>query len=189
MLTTETGRSTSSTAIGQDDVLVFAIDGIGATVNHPPIANAGGDRTVPSSSPVGTHVLLYGGGSFDQDGDPLTYAWTEAGNPTPFATESFVDVLLTPGDHSITLTVNDGNGGTNSQTILVRVVPNTTAGGALTADAGRQCVGECRHLQPLPAHHPVHERHRDRFTAVTSRAPLPPLPPSRHAVRQSAARL
>jgi len=45
--------------------------------NQAPIANAGTDQTVTS----GTLVNLDGSASFDPDGDPLTYQWTQTGGP------------------------------------------------------------------------------------------------------------
>ena len=41
-------------------------------INRPPVANAGADQAVSTN---GT-VLLDGSGSFDADGDPVTYEWT-----------------------------------------------------------------------------------------------------------------
>jgi hypothetical protein len=59
----------------------------------------------------------------DPDGDTLTYSWSVAGgsvydedvNPMEWTTPS------TPGFYNITVTVNDGNGGTDSLTESVEV--------------------------------------------------------------------
>jgi hypothetical protein len=176
MQTTEPGRSTSYPPIGQIDVLAFAIDGIGSTANHPPIASAGGSpQTYFSSSPAGMRVLLYGGSSFDQDGDPLTYVWTEGGNQ--IATGEFVEVLLTPGSHSITLTVDDGNGGSDTDTILVIILPNTPAGGQLTVTPEDLAWRNFGTYNRFPMTVQFTNVTADGFTSVTSSAPLPPVPP------------
>jgi len=44
-----------------------------ANVNHAPVAVAGDDQTVAELA----IVTLNGSGSFDQDGDPFTYSWTQ----------------------------------------------------------------------------------------------------------------
>jgi hypothetical protein len=45
--------------------------------NVPPVADAGPDQTVD----VTTNVQLDGSGSYDYDGDPLTYAWSVLARP------------------------------------------------------------------------------------------------------------
>jgi len=78
-------------------------------VNKAPIANAGNDQNVNE----GNQVILDGTGSYDDDGDKLTYLWTTPNNislssntisqPTFTAPEVDKDTTLT-----IQLIVNDG---------------------------------------------------------------------------------
>jgi hypothetical protein len=87
-------------------------------VNRPPVANAGPDQSVPAGANCTTAVALNGAGSTDPDADALSYAWTgsfgTASGPTPI-------VNLPMGVHGITLTVDDGKGGTSPDTVSITV--------------------------------------------------------------------
>ena len=101
----------------------------GVALNGPPIADAGEDQTVECTSSLGTSVTLDGTGSYDPDGDTLSYLWTgvfgtEIG-PTP-------NVTVPLGANSVTLSVDDGNGATDTDSVEVTVVDTT----APTVDAG-----------------------------------------------------
>ena len=89
-----------------------------AVENHAPLADAGVDRTVSADGCFAT-VLLNGSASSDPDGDPLNFAWTG-----PFGTVPgpVPPVSLPIGTHAITLTVDDGRGGSSSDTVIVTVV-------------------------------------------------------------------
>ena len=63
------------TAAGQTDS--DTVDVIVRNVNHPPDADAGPDQNVQEGSPV----RLDGRASFDPDGDPIAYAWTQTSGP------------------------------------------------------------------------------------------------------------
>jgi hypothetical protein len=81
--------------------------------NRPPVAIA-----APLTSPVqatskqGAMFRLDGSQSSDPDGDTLTYSWKDGGNE--IANTAIADVFLAVGQHSITLTVSDGKGGSNT---------------------------------------------------------------------------
>jgi len=104
-----------SDADGNDEVFL-------ARCPEPPIADAGPDQTVECTSPEGASVMLDGSGSSDPDGDMLTYAWNGPvdipGGPTP-------TVALPLGIHTITLFVDDGNGGADSDEVIVTVQDTT----------------------------------------------------------------
>lgn len=113
-------------------------------VNHAPFADAGGDLTVGE----GSSVLLDGSGSFDEDGDALTYAWTQtAGTPVVLAgagtqSATFTAPLVGPaGDNlQFELSVDDGLAATvASVTVAVENVnhdPVADAGEDLSQDEG-----------------------------------------------------
>ena len=97
-----------------------------SNVNNDPTAAAGADQTVDEF----TGVTLNGTGSSDPDSDVLTYAWLQTGGPAVLdllgantATPSFSVPFVTPGGTDITfeLTVDDGYGGTATDTVIVHV--------------------------------------------------------------------
>jgi acetyltransferase-like isoleucine patch superfamily enzyme len=101
----------------------FAIDNIVTTspLNLPPVADAGLDQIVESTSAGTATVLLDGTQSTDPESNPLSYSWTgpfgTINGPTPA-------VNLGIGDHLISLTVNDGKGGEDSDTVRIVVESN-----------------------------------------------------------------
>jgi PKD repeat protein len=97
--------------------------------NVAPVANPGGPYTGAEGSPIS----LDGSASSDADGDALTYAWD-------FENDGIVDATTATASHTYfdngaftaRLTVNDGNGGTHSQTVAVTVANVAPSLGALT---------------------------------------------------------
>ena len=93
--------------------------------NNPPIANAGPDQIVG----VETTVALDGSASSDLDGDPLTYSWVflskPAGSGAALSNPTSVNptfVADLKGDYVLELTVDDGQGGTDSDQIKITAV-------------------------------------------------------------------
>ncbi len=94
--------------------------------NTPPIADAGVDFSVTS----GLSASLNGTASFDPDGDPLTYAWTQLAGTTvtlvnsSSATAGFLAPnVAVPELVTIELVVDDGRGGSASDTVNVTINP------------------------------------------------------------------
>ncbi len=112
--------------------------------NRPPVANAGADQTVFATSPAGATVTLDGSASSDPDpGQLMQFTWTG-----PFGTLSgqSISPTLPIGTHTITLTVDDGLGGTSSDTVVVTVLPQRSADLSVTVDANPN---------PVPVGQPV----------------------------------
>ncbi|PKP60125.1 MAG: hypothetical protein CVT89_00445 [Candidatus Altiarchaeales archaeon HGW-Altiarchaeales-2] len=72
--------------------------------NQPPIADAGPNQTVEQTSHAGAYVTLNGSGSYDPDGDNLTYNWTWTGGSVSGVTPT---VTFPLGITTVTLTVYD----------------------------------------------------------------------------------
>ena len=86
--------------------------------NQPPTANAGPNQRVVAPGPSGLRVTLDGSRSSDPDGDSLTYNWTG-----PFRTRTSVSptVEIPGGIHTVTLMVDDGRGGVDTDTVTITV--------------------------------------------------------------------
>ena len=101
-------------------------DTVEITINQPPFANAGPDQTLECASFAGASMVLDGSGSFDPDLDPLTFTWT---GPFPEGGGSVAGVgptvTLPLGSHSITLTVEDGKGASDTDNVM-SIVQDTT---------------------------------------------------------------
>ena len=105
-------------ACGGDD------DGIGPSGNTDPVATlTTSHQSVPANDNNQTIVTLDASVSTDADGDPLTFSWTvprgdfENGTSSSDAT---IQVSF-PGDHAytVTVTVSDGKGGTDSASTTI----------------------------------------------------------------------
>ncbi len=93
-------------------------------INDPPVAVAGGNQTMSCVLPSGTLITVDGSASFDIENDKLTYSW--AVNGIPFASTAVASTNLTPGTYTLTLTVNDGRGGIDTDALTVTLIPDTT---------------------------------------------------------------
>ena len=91
--------------------------------NQPPTADAGPDQPAVECGGAKAGcaaVTLDGSASSDPDGDSLTYTW-EPGS----LGGAIITPILPLGTHEFTLTVDDGKGGTDSDTVSVTVVDTT----------------------------------------------------------------
>ncbi len=87
-----------------------------------PIADAGDDQVVECEGAL-TPVMLDGSGSTAGSGTINSYTWKEG--PTTLGTGSTLGVSLSAGSHTITLTVTDTGGGSNSDDVIINVVDTT----------------------------------------------------------------
>lgn len=114
-----------------------------ATGNQPPVANAGPDQTVTT----GQLVTLTGTGSTDPNGDPLAYRWCLRGKPqgstATLAGANTAQLTFTPdvaGSYVFCLTVNDGQTGSASDSVVVEARLPSSVVGALQAYVKRSHV-------------------------------------------------
>src|SRR5216684_4096617 len=96
-----------------------------AAVNHTPVADAVAVQTLECSGQGGTQVILNGSKSSDPDGDALSFIWKNEANNV-VGTTAVVQLTLTMGTHTFTLTVTDPGGLRATATTRV-TVQDTTA--------------------------------------------------------------
>ncbi|MBT6143916.1 MAG: SUMF1/EgtB/PvdO family nonheme iron enzyme [Gemmatimonadetes bacterium] len=103
-------------------------------VDTDPVASAGADVSVS----LGTTVTLDGSASRDDDGDPLTYLWTQSGdNPTGFVLAALAVIEIAPdrpGVYVFSLTVSAN--GRDSEPDTIRVTASGSSNNAPVAAAG-----------------------------------------------------
>ena len=110
-------------APGQDSGAAFTFGVFRPDVNSPPVASPGPDQTIECAGPNGATVTFDGLASEDPDGDALTFAWME-GATLLSELETF-ETDLPLGVHTITLTVEDTFGQTDTAEVVVSVVDTT----------------------------------------------------------------
>ncbi|HUS72686.1 MAG TPA: choice-of-anchor Q domain-containing protein, partial [Sedimentisphaerales bacterium] len=114
--------------------------------NMPPVADAGPDQVVECACNTveGTKVTLDGTGSFDTDGDPLTYTWTGpfVESPAQGATPTVTLEDGCPGGYVITLVVNDGTEDSEPNDVMITVADTTPPVIICPADVTLECPAD-----------------------------------------------
>lgn len=110
--------------------------------NEPPVITSGATASVDENVPAGTEV--YDANATDADGDTITYSLSgaDAASFTINATTGEVTINASPdfeadGTYNFTVTANDGNGGTDTQDVVLTVndlneAPVITSGATAT---------------------------------------------------------
>lgn len=93
-----------------------------APLNSAPVADAGPDQEVVAGNSCLAAIQLDGTGSFDPDGDPLSFVWDSSFGALSGATPL---VALAPGVYEITLTVSDSLVSSAPDTVEVLVLDAT----------------------------------------------------------------
>lgn len=89
-------------------------------MKETPDAKAGPDQTVIDYDGDGVEqVILDGSASTDPNGKIVSYVWTEGANP--IATGVNPTVVFNVGTHTITLTVTNDDGATDTDTVIINV--------------------------------------------------------------------
>ena len=112
-------------ATDTDDVTITVVEPAG---NLPPVADAGPDQTVVDADNSGSAIVtLDGSGSVDLDGTIVSWAWSDIGAFGGPIGEAALDV----GVHTVTLTVTDDEGATDTDEVTYTVRMPTITGVAI----------------------------------------------------------
>jgi len=93
--------------------------------NAPPVADAGPNQI---GVPAGT-ITLNGSGSYDPDGDPITFLWTQDGGPAVALSSANTAITTFPAaagqNYDFKLTVKDSYGATGTARVAVTTLTPT----------------------------------------------------------------
>lgn len=122
---------TDNGGLSSRDTMIVIVDPL-VTINHPPVANAGGDVSlIVSSLPIaGNHTaILDASASYDPDNDIISFFWTKiSGPPSPYFSMDNPGMFqlqvsnLTEGICQFELKVTDSKGLVSRDTAQVKVV-------------------------------------------------------------------
>jgi hypothetical protein len=125
-------------------------DGVTVRGSLPPVAVAGSDTVVTVDE---TYVRMDGSGSYDPDGDELSYSWVLISAPAEsekiIYEEDSHEVILksdAEGEYLLELTVSDGTSASDPDTVMVTVTGNGTGTGIRPGNRFRHLI-----LYPNPA--------------------------------------
>jgi len=91
-----------------------------ASLNQPPVADAGPDQTVTDTDDSGMEdVTLDGSASTDGDGMIVSWSWTVGGQE--IATGEMPTVALAVNTYAVNLTVTDDGGATGTDEVMITV--------------------------------------------------------------------
>ncbi|MGW8370222.1 MAG: autotransporter domain-containing protein, partial [Gammaproteobacteria bacterium] len=110
-------RVTDSAGLSGTTAFAVTIEG-----NELPIADAGDDQTIQDEDGDGFAVADLDGSRSTDDGQIVSYRWTEDGQE--IATGEVTEVSLAVGTHEIVLTVTDDDQNTSEDTVVIRIDPS-----------------------------------------------------------------
>ena len=126
----------------QSDTVVVTV----TQANQAPVANAGADQSVNSTSGSLASVTLDGSGSYDFDGTVTQYLWAWTLNGQPYQVTGIAPIVLLPvGQHTVTLVVSDGLLTSAADQVVITVTQSAQASvdifsGPITANDGQLFV-------------------------------------------------
>ncbi|MGA1841632.1 MAG: PKD domain-containing protein [bacterium] len=130
MTSTEESPIHVYTASGLYIVTLFVTDSRGATgsaettaqidePNRIPTADAGG----PYTGHALAEITFDGSGSYDPDDDPLTYTWNFGDSTPPETGVTVTHIYETEGTYNVSLTIDDGRSGIDTDSVDVVISP------------------------------------------------------------------
>ncbi len=142
--------ATTSTDVDQEEITLVV-----TPLNSPPVLDPISDKEIEADQTLEFQVT-----ATDEDGDTLTYEVepTEPGMSFDEDTGEFSWTPTEPGTYTITITVDDGNGGTDEETITITVLEPSDENHPPTFDLSPDADSILFALLPFPVfERPVNE--------------------------------
>jgi PKD repeat protein len=114
-----------------NDSALTASGDVTITVNPRPNRSPQGHATAPASATAGAPVQFDATGSIDPDQDMLAFSW-DFGDQTSDSGAAPTHVYQTAGSFTVTLTVDDGRGGVDNETLQIQIAPAAIGRGFIT---------------------------------------------------------
>jgi hypothetical protein len=113
-----------SRALSQSEIAaIYSAGSAGKCFNTPPVANAGSNQVVYAWIDGFADVNLDGSGSYDAEGDALTYKWTWTIDGNNYEANGVNPTIgLSIGKHIISLIVNDGTLDSEPNVVVITVI-------------------------------------------------------------------
>ncbi|MDX2130746.1 MAG: choice-of-anchor D domain-containing protein [Planctomycetota bacterium] len=128
MSTATAGPKVGSVVLTTNDpdrpTIIVTLTGVVTPPNVNPVARAGDDQVVADADGSGSEIVFVdGSASTDSDGTIVEFRWSEGSTVLAQGPSAMANFPLSVGVHTLTLLVTDDDGGSDTDEVVVEVLP------------------------------------------------------------------